>query len=126
LQQQQFEQLKKIIYDLTPPLVHDLHVSMQNEPEVAKRYKVDEMQAMAEEGVISFRDVLLAGLQIDAPSIVASRLDWLDHLLKSRHITADRVHIFLNLVRKRLQIDTNVKETAPILDLLDNIEAKLK
>ncbi len=114
------------MHELTPKLVNDLQVSMQNEPEVAKRYKVEEMQAMAEEGVISFRDVLLAGLQIDAPSIVANRLDWLDQLLKSRHITADRVHIFLHLVRRRVQSDTNVKETAPILELLDDIEAKLK
>jgi hypothetical protein len=125
MEENEYNRLSKLLHDLTPAMIDDLHLSITNEPSIVRRYKPEEMRTFAEEGVVNFRDLLLGALKVNLPSIVNKQLDWLDKMLKARNIETDRVHIFLDLLRNRLNKDTKPEENAPLMQLLDQIESQV-
>jgi hypothetical protein len=118
-------QLARRLNELTPALINDLYTSFQVEPVLLQRYDSSNLRSMAEQGVVSFRDIVIGALQFDAPSVVSNELNWLDRLLHSRQLESDRVQIFLDIFRKRVLGELGSEESAPVLNLLDTTQKHL-
>ncbi len=118
----QLNHLTNRLHQLTPLLVEDLLTSFQAEPALVKRYGPT-LRTMAEQGVVSFRNVLLGALQYDVPNILNRELNWLENLLKSRQIDSHRIPVFLQIFRHRLQTELSSAESQPVLALLDQLNS---
>ncbi len=121
----QLQSLKQKLYSLTPTLTNDLLESFQVEPQLLATYDQVALRGMAEQGVVSFRDIVLGALEFNAPGLVTHELSWLDRMLHSRKIESDRVHIFLDIFRNRLKSDLAKEESAPLLEILDAAQLRL-
>lgn len=120
----QYQHLSNRLHTLTPAMVEDMVAMWQTDPAMITRYG-STLRSMAEQGVISFRDVVLGALQFGVPGIVSHELNWLDRLLQARHIPTDKISTFLQIFRQRLNTDLTDEERAPLLKLLDAVQAQL-
>ncbi len=122
---QELSHLSERMKALTPVLVDDVLVSFQSDPVLVARYG-DNLRSVAEQGVITFREIVLGALEFDAPSIVTRQLDWLDRLLQARQIESTKVSFFLALFRRRINTDLSQAESVPLLALIEKVQARLK
>ncbi len=125
MEQVQVEHLTHQLYAITPVLIDDLLTSFQAEPQLTARYNSSSLRLMAEQGVVSFRDVMLGALEFDAPGLLSHELNWLDRLLQARHLDGDQVHTFLQIFDRRIRSDLTSEESAPLLVLLRAVKSRL-
>ena len=100
----------------------DLLASFQTDPTLVARYG-NQLRGMAEQGIVSFRDILLGALQFDAPSILDHELDWLDRLLQARQVEGNKVGLFLTTFAHRLETDLPPQDNAPLLALIHQAQS---
>lgn len=122
MEEKELNHLAHRLQDLTPVLVEDLYNSYQTVPVLLQRYDNNALRSMAEQGVVSFRDIVIGALEFNAPGVVSHELSWLDRLLHARQIDSNQVHIFLKTFQQRLRSDLTPAENGPLLELLDSAE----
>lgn len=82
------------------------------------------LRLVAEQGVVSFRDVLLGALQFNLPGVITRELNWLDRLLEARQINREKVPIFLDIFTSRIRADLSAEEAAPLLKIIESAQAR--
>jgi hypothetical protein len=119
------EHLARRLNEITPAMVNDLYTSYLNDPQLLEKYGNHSLRSMAEQSMVSFRDIMLGALEFNAPSLVTHELSWLDRLLESRHLDHGRIHLFLEIFRQRVRSDLAPEEYTPVIKLLDASEKYL-
>lgn len=120
----QISRLHDRLYELTPALVDDVLASFQTDARLVERYGLS-LRSVAEQGVASFRDVMLGALEFEMPRVVTTELKWLDRLLQARQLDSARISLFLQIFNRRIQTDLTPQETAPLLRITAEVEAAL-
>ena len=100
--------------------------SFQIEPSINERYKEDELHIIAEQGVTSFVNIFIGALQFDVPQLVSRELSWLGPFLEARNVQGNRVKIFLQLIKNRIESDFSPEEAKPLLEFIEVITINIK
>lgn len=119
---EQLSKLEEQLVSLTPAIIEDLLASYRNDSAITSRYDTLFLRPMAEQAVISFRNVLVGAYQHASPGLVGYELVWLTRIFEARQISANRVHIFLHIFKERLRLALPQEESEPIIKFLKRVE----
>jgi len=119
MDKQAFEALRLRMMMLTPVFTNDILELMKHDPELTQRYGAGLFE-VANQGAVTFRDVLLGAVQFQHPGLLTSEMRWLDKLLEARQVNSKAIPNFISVFRARVERDLPYEQAAPVLTTLSD------
>lgn len=110
---------------MTPSLVHETVILYQQDPELVKLFGSG-LYELAQQGIISLREVLLGALQFEHPRLLGTELRWLQRLLEAREVNSETLYKSLAHIRERLAQDLPAHYSAKVVETFDRAVSQLE
>lgn len=125
MEQKDYAEVRARLHAITPVLIDQTVELFKSDALLQARYGKN-LREVAQQGVVSLRDVLLGALQFDHPRILAGELRWLERLLEARQIDIQTMRTNLALFRATLFKELSPEHSRPVLALFDQATEQFK
>ena len=115
-----FAKLTDTFRVLTPRMIDATLSQLRDDAALTARYSAGELREIAQQGVTSFRDVLLGALQFDHPRILGSELDWISRLMEGRGIDQATLRTFFGTMRDVMRDGLEPADFSAVDDVLSH------